>query len=167
MSVAGEGLWERFRAKAEALGSTVQCAPDWSAAGELIARGTSSPTFTRALAEAFPTVAAGDGTAAAADAVARGLFAVAETGSVLVSEDSRDRGACFLAERLWLVVAADQIVPTLDGAFERLGERIRAGERYLVFMSGPSRSADIERTLTIGVHGPRALTIVIVGEEAG
>ena len=168
MSVATRAeLWERFSAKAEALGAAVQRAADESAAAELIAQSTLSPTLTRGLAEAFPRLATPDGSATAADVVARGLFAVAETGSVLVAEDNRDRGACFLAERLWLVVAADQIVATLDEAFERLGELIRTGQRYLVFMSGPSRSADIERTLTIGVHGPRALTIVVVGEEAG
>ena len=168
MSVATKAeLWERFSTKAEALGATVQRVSDTSAVAELLTQAAVSPAFTQGLAEALPRVATGAGSASAADVAARGLFAVAETGSILVSENNRDRGACFLAERLWLIVAADQIVATLDEAFERLGRLIGAGERYLVFMSGPSRSADIERTLTIGVHGPRALTIVVVGEDAG
>jgi L-lactate dehydrogenase complex protein LldG len=82
----------------------------------------------------------------------------------LTAESNRERGACFLAERLWLLVPANEIVPTLDVAFARLGELIRDGRPYLTFMTGPSRSADIERTLTVGVHGPRALTVVVVGE---
>jgi L-lactate dehydrogenase complex protein LldG len=39
---------------------------------------------------------------------------------------------------------------------------VQAGNRYITLMSGPSRTADIERMLTIGVHGPRELILVVV-----
>jgi L-lactate dehydrogenase complex protein LldG len=164
------GLWQRFAAKAEVLGAVVQSAADEAAAAELIARGA-PPAATRSLTERFPAVAARCTPAAGADPVAAevvagGVFAVAETGSVLVCEPNRDRGACLLAERLWLLVRDDQIVPTVDRAFERLAELIREGAPHAILMTGPSRSADIERTLTVGVHGPRELMIVVVGEEA-
>lgn len=92
-----------------------------------------------------------------------GEFAVAETGSVCVNEPSSDRGRCFLAERLWVLVAEQSLVAGLDDALQLVGDLIRRGARHPVLMSGPSRTADIERVLTIGVHGPRALVIVVMG----
>jgi L-lactate dehydrogenase complex protein LldG len=140
-SIPTADLWRAFTAKATAIGAMVEHADD--------------PAAVQALAACE-----------SGDVVARGLFAVAETGSVLVREENATRGACMLAERLWLLVPADAIVPTLDEAMARIAGLVRAGAPYVTLMSGPSRTADIERTLTIGVHGPRALTIVVVGGGA-
>ena len=164
-------LWERFAAKAVALGAVVERAVTDAAAAELMASATPTPVGTRGLAQLFPRVAAacapaGSPGSPAPEVVTAGLFAVAETGSAVVCEPNRDRGACLLAERLWLLVREDRIVPTVDAAFERLAELIREGAPHAILMTGPSRSADIERTLTVGVHGPRELVIVVVGEEA-
>src|SRR5438445_10731990 len=93
-----------------------------------------------------------------ADVVAAVPLAVAETGTVVLAETDADRGACFLAEHLWLLVAANHIVPSLDAALERVRHLVQAGNHYVTLTSGPSRTAAIDRTLTIGVPAPRALT---------
>lgn len=98
----------------------------------------------------------------AGDESAFGLFAVAETGSVAVALPRDERGRCLLAERLWLLVSADDLVPTLDIALERIKALVRAGRPYVTLMTGPSRTADIERALTVGVHGPRELHVILV-----
>ena len=67
------------------------------------------------------------------------------------------------AERLWLIVPASELVATLDEALARIGELVRGGRPYVTLMTGPSRTADIERALTVGVHGPRELHVVLVG----
>jgi L-lactate dehydrogenase complex protein LldG len=99
------------------------------------------------------------------EVVAAAEFAVAETGSVALNEPPDDRGRCFLAERLWLIVPERELVASLDEALTRIGQLIAAGAGHPLLMSGPSRTADIERVLTIGVHGPRALVIVVVGNS--
>lgn len=123
---------------------------------------------TGSMAARYPLLAASAAKsqkAAQAEVVAPAKLAVAETGSVLLDEAPDDRGRCFLAERLWLLVPENEIVPNLDKALERINELIRSGSKHPVLMSGPSRTADIERILTIGVHGPRALVVVVVGKN--
>lgn len=103
------------------------------------------------------------GAAVAAEVVTAAVFGVAETGSLALDEPRADRGRCFLAERLWVLVPSDAVVATLDEALVRLHALVRHGAPHPLLMTGPSRTADIERTLTVGVHGPRALTVVVVG----
>jgi L-lactate dehydrogenase complex protein LldG len=62
------------------------------------------------------------------------------------------------------LVGANAIVPDLGALLARIGPRQAS---YLAFITGPSRTADIERVLTIGVHGPERLVIVCVDELGG
>jgi L-lactate dehydrogenase complex protein LldG len=165
-------LLRSFAAKAEAMGASVHNVADEDTAWALLVGVVSEPACTRSVVERFPRVsencAATTGAGQTApDVVAAGVIAIAETGSLLLHESRVDRGACYLADRLWLLVRADQLVPTLDSALERVADLVRGGARYLTLMSGPSRTADIERVLTIGVHGPRQLTLIVVGEATG
>jgi L-lactate dehydrogenase complex protein LldG len=62
------------------------------------------------------------------------------------------------------LIATDNIFPDLPSLLTRIDPR-EAG--YIAFITGPSRTADIERVLTIGVHGPQRLIIVAVDEMGG
>jgi L-lactate dehydrogenase complex protein LldG len=158
--------WAAFTDRAEALGATVlraatpaDVATVLSSAGEYLA-------VTASLADAYPALAAGRARAEsgpAPEVAALGRFAVAETGSVGVDEPRADRGACFLADRLWLVVPVDTLVRSIDEALAHVRGLVESGAHHPLLMSGPSRTADIERVLTVGVHGPRALVLVVVG----
>jgi L-lactate dehydrogenase complex protein LldG len=165
-------LWRRFAEKAEGLGACVRFVADDEATGTMLTESVAGLVCTRGVVERFPRVAERCTAKAAArqegdNVVASGAFAVAETGSVLLYETPEDRGSCFLADRLWLLVCADRIVPTLEAGFEQVAALVRGGAHYLTLMSGPSRTADIERVLTIGVHGPREVMVVVVGEAVG
>ncbi|MNT99319.1 Lactate utilization protein C [compost metagenome] len=70
----------------------------------------------------------------------------------------------FLPEHHIVVLAADEIAGDMETIWARLREKQgSAMPRTVNFVTGPSRSADIEQTLLLGAHGPRALHIVIVG----
>jgi L-lactate dehydrogenase complex protein LldG len=163
---ATAGPWTIFTAKAELLGTAVLRASSEEVAARLLSESGEAIAATCSLAQAFPKVAEGRPDAAAAPAkevAAAGLFGVAETGSIALDEPRGDRGACFLADRLWLLVREPELVGRLDEALGRVHELVKQGAHHPLLMSGPSRTADIERVLTIGVHGPRKLVVVVVG----
>jgi L-lactate dehydrogenase complex protein LldF len=86
--------------------------------------------------------------------------AVAETGTlVLSSKAGQPLSASLLPEIHVAVVQKPQILSTLEEALQ-LDEVRRTSATVLI--TGPSRTADIEMTLTIGVHGPRELIVYIV-----
>lgn len=100
--------------------------------------------------------------AAAVDVlVCRGLFGVAENGAVWLPESRMGvRAAPYLAQHLVLVIDRAEIVPDLHAAYARLD---LAAEGFGGFIAGPSKTADIEQSLVIGAHGPRSLTVLLVG----
>ncbi len=162
-------LWATFTAHAALLRAEVARVDDADVVGRLIDTAAARPVWVPPLDARFPTLAARWPRAPgheppAPEIVVAGEFAIAETGSVAVSAPAAARAACLLAERLWLVVPIAAIVPTLDVALARVAALVRAGAPHVTFMSGPSRTADIERVLTIGVHGPRAVVVVVVEE---
>ena len=86
--------------------------------------------------------------------------AVAETGSlVCASEGGRAVQAGLLPPHHVAIVRRGKIFATLDGLFSAVAA---APPTNLTLVTGPSRTADIELTLAIGVHGPERLDILVV-----
>jgi L-lactate dehydrogenase complex protein LldG len=91
---------------------------------------------------------------------------IAETGSVVLADDAlAPRLLSMLADVCVALLPASAVLPGLDEAASLLDELGRAGHRYVSLVTGPSRTADIERELTIGVQGPRMLHIIVLYEE--
>jgi L-lactate dehydrogenase complex protein LldG len=91
---------------------------------------------------------------------------VAETGSVVLADDAlAPRLLGMLSEVCVVLLSAQSIVPGLDEAGALLAEMDHGGHRYISLVTGPSRTADIERVLTIGVQGPKALHIIVLQEK--
>lgn len=92
-------------------------------------------------------------------AILHGEFAVAENGAIWVTDRNlKHRVVYFITQHLVLVVAQDQILDNMYQAYERLSFD-QAG--FGAFISGPSKTADIEQSLVIGAHGARSLTVYV------
>lgn len=94
--------------------------------------------------------------------VCEASLGVAENGAVwLAAPGAGRRAALFLAGRV--VVALDRIaiVPDLHAAYARIDPR---ADGFGVLVAGPSKTADIEQSLVIGAHGPRALAVVLLSD---
>ena len=88
---------------------------------------------------------------------------VADTGSVILVPNAKEPRLLSLAPPIHLaILEVERIFPTL-GAFLKRGDFQNHTPSNLVFVTGPSRTADIELTLTVGVHGPKVELVALVG----
>ena len=90
-------------------------------------------------------------------------WGIAETATLVMDSTSEDfRIATMLCETHVAILPKSKIVPDAMSLENELSSALKAAPRYLAFISGASRTADIERVLTIGVHGPQELHLMIV-----
>ena len=95
-------------------------------------------------------------------AVLPGQLAVAENAAVWVTDEQvLHRVLFFLTQHLALVVPSQAIVHNLGQAYSRIN--VEAAP-FSAWISGPSKTADIEQSLVIGAHGPRSLVVFLVDE---
>lgn len=98
-------------------------------------------------------------------AIVRAAFAVAETGSVLLSDDDLHVNAvAYLAQHLMVLLDPGDIVVNLHHAYRRPEFRDR---HYASFHTGPSATADIEGVLIHGAQGVRSLSVLPIARAAG
>ena len=93
-----------------------------------------------------------------------GAFAgIAETGTLmLLSGPQTPAAVSLLPETHIAVIEAGKILATMEQAWDRLRVERGALPRAVNFISGPSRTADIEQTVTLGAHGPYRVLIIVV-----
>ena len=89
---------------------------------------------------------------------------IAQTGSVCAtSRSSGGRALSVLPPHHIVIARKSQFVPDLAAAYELLAEKYSANyPSFISFITGPSRTGDIERILVLGAHGPKKLTVLLV-----
>lgn len=179
-------MYEQFKARAEAVGAEVHRYRTRNEAldfirlflqQEAVADATSSvwaagPFLTGIdtgeLGREIPGLSFSVSRQAAADAqigISEMGWALTDTGSLVADQTAvEQRLASTLPAIHIALIGTDRILPDKAAVFTRITP---ATSRYIAFITGPSRTADIERVLTIGVHGPKRLVIVFVDEMEG
>lgn len=93
-------------------------------------------------------------------AIVKGNFAVAENGAVwMKNESNRHRNLYFIAQNIVIVVNKEDIVNNMHEAYESINFEEKG---FGTFISGPSKTADIEQSLVIGAHGPKSGYVLFV-----
>jgi L-lactate dehydrogenase complex protein LldG len=171
-----EGRLDLFRAQAEAVQTTVERVEEVGALPVLIAgflRRHNLPPQTvvaddpalRGLGWDEALIEAERGRAAREEdpvGVTVALAGVAETGTVMLrSSAATPTSLAFLPDTAIIALARQRVLGSYEDALALLREE-GALPRSVNFVTGPSRTADIEQTLQLGAHGPRRLLVVLV-----
>lgn len=94
-------------------------------------------------------------------------WGVAETGTIVVDSASEElRLASMLSEVHVAVLPAANLRADLFALEDELNRTLGRAPGYLAFITGPSRTGDIELVLTLGAHGPRQLHILLLEESS-
>ena len=89
--------------------------------------------------------------------------AIGETGTLLLlGARATPKVTALLPETHICVVKKSRIVPTMEDAFQLMRDELGEPPRSTFFVSGPSRTADIEQTIVIGAHGPYRVHVILV-----
>jgi len=92
--------------------------------------------------------------------VSQALYGLADTGSVVLgASPDEPRARSLLPDVHVSLLREDRILPGLAELFEAIGSNLPSA---LAIVTGPSRSADIEQKLTVGVHGPGEVHVVLI-----
>ena len=171
---APKALLERFRIKSEQQSSTVDIVAQEAEAPAAIARYLGAMNLPKT-AVAWPSLEALDWAAAGLMVEGRGardadlvgitgcFCAGAETGTLMLcSSPNTPAAVSLLPETHIAIVHASRILPYMEDAWALVRKEIGSLPRAVNFISGPSRTGDIEQTIVLGAHGPYRVHLVIV-----
>lgn len=97
-------------------------------------------------------------------AVVSAFAGVAETGSlVLLSAPQHPTSLNFLPDHFIAILFSHRILPHLEDVWEALRHETGGMPRTVNYVTGPSRTADVEQTIQMGAHGPRKVHVVLIG----
>lgn len=93
-------------------------------------------------------------------------FGIAETGTLVIDSTKEDlRLATMISEIHIAMLAVESIVGSVADIERQLQSMMQADGNYTAMITGPSRTADIERVLALGVHGPLQLYVLMIGND--
>lgn len=92
-------------------------------------------------------------------------YLISRTGTIMISaEDSNSRSVYFSSPYHFVMAYTSQIVDDISDALKAIKSRSDSIHRFISFITGPSRTADIEKTLVMGAHGPKELFLFLIDD---
>lgn len=91
-------------------------------------------------------------------AIIKGEVGVAENGCVWIPQNVRHKVTYFISEYLVIILDRNQLVNNMHEAYKKISFNDKG---FGVFISGPSKTADIEQALVVGAHGARGVTVIL------
>lgn len=91
-------------------------------------------------------------------AIIRGEIGVAENGCVWIPQNVKEKVLYFIAEYLVIILDRKNLVNNMHEAYDKLSF---SDKGFGVFISGPSKTADIEQALVVGAHGAKGVTVIL------
>ena len=91
-------------------------------------------------------------------AIVEGCFGVAENGAVWITQQVKFKAFYFIPTALVIIINKDALVNNMHEAYRQLEG---TDYKYGFFVSGPSKTADIEQALVLGAHGPMKVLVVL------
>ena len=175
LPVYSENILERFISKVEEVAATVECiknTTDLSAAVyEYMSLNNIEPNLVIAPSETLKkvnwqneiTVEYRPAHAKDMTTLTMAYAGIAETGSlVLCSSSTSPTTLNFMPDNNICIINQDKIYPYMEDAWDLLRKDGMGMPRAINFITGPSRTADVEQTIQLGAHGPRRLHVIIL-----
>lgn len=95
--------------------------------------------------------------------VIEGAIGVAENACIWIPQQMKEKAVCFASQQLVIVLSRDAIVSNMHEAYDRIASSKEYFQTYKfgTFISGPSKTADIESALVYGAQAARGVTVVL------
>ncbi|MGL4584946.1 MAG: LutC/YkgG family protein [Flavobacterium sp.] len=91
-------------------------------------------------------------------AIIEGAFGVCENGCIWIPQQIKYKALYFITQYLVIVLDRSKLVNNMHEAYQQITPSEKG---FGVFISGPSKTADIEQALVVGAHGPKGLTVIL------
>jgi len=93
-------------------------------------------------------------------------YGIADTGTLMVDCPGEEKRLATMVSELHVCVLPKSKIRATSYAVEKMMlTRMKKGPDYMAYITGPSRTADIERVLALGVHGPLELHILLLEDQ--
>lgn len=92
--------------------------------------------------------------------IVQGSFGVAENGCVWIPQTMKEKAVCFISEYLVIVLDRQNMVNNMHEAYARIS--MDPQYNFGIFISGPSKTADIEQALVMGAQAARGVTVLVL-----